>query len=97
MNKKVQSLQKEFPKNEVVIQHFGSEGSLNLSDTVKVHYRNYKAYLDKVDYYILEGDKNTWYGVASDFKYDYLMGTIKDTYIDSFNRKMKVTNKTKMI
>jgi len=83
----------KFPKNEVTIETIKKVGSLNCSQNVIVHHRDYKGYLDTVVHYVLTGDKNAWYGIKSDFKYDQLMNKVKEIYVDSFGRKMKVTKK----
>ena len=80
----------EFPKNEITIQTIKKIGSLDCSQSVEVHHRDYKGYLDSVTHYVLSGDKNVWYGIKTDFKYDQLMNKVKDVYIDSFGREMKV-------
>ena len=80
----------KFPKQETTIVTDKKNGSLNGVLNTTVHYRNYKAYLDKTNHYTISGDKNAWYGISSDFKYDELMNKIKDVYFDSFGREMKV-------
>ncbi len=81
----------EYPKREVTIETFKKVGDLTHSSKSIVHYRDFKGYLDKVLYYTIEGDKNAWNEIKVDFKYDEMMGKVKDFYTDSFGRKMKVT------
>jgi hypothetical protein len=81
----------EFPKQETTIFTDKKNGSLTGILNATVHYRNYKGYLDKIDHYTISGNKNAWYGISSDFKYDYLMNKVKPFYLDSFKRKMIVT------
>jgi hypothetical protein len=83
-------VKKQFPKSEVTIETIKKVGSLDCSQNVIIHYRDYKAYLDTVVYYIITGNKNSWYEIKSDFKYDQIMNKVKDVYFDSFGRKMKV-------
>ena len=80
----------QFPKSEVTIETTKKVGSLDCSQNVIIHYRDYKAYLDTVAHYIITGDKNSWYEVKVDFKYDQIMNKVKDAYYDSFGREMKV-------
>lgn len=55
-----------------------------------IHFKNYRGDLDKTDYYTLEGDRNAWYDIKVDFKYDYMMNQVKKEYKDTFNRILKV-------
>jgi len=87
---KIMNFKTEFPKKEITIETFRKVGSLIGDEKVIVHYRNYRAYLDKVNHITLSGDKNVWYGVKSEFLYDTLMNSVKKVYTDSFGRKMKV-------
>lgn len=81
----------EFPKKEVTIAREVSVGSLIHNDLATIHYRDYKGYLDSIQYIILEGSQNAWFEVKADFLYDTLMGTVKGAYSDSFGRELKVT------
>lgn len=83
----------KFPKNEVTIETIRKVGSLNCTQNVIIHYRDYKGYLDQVVYYVITGDKNSWYDIKADFKLDEIMGKVKTFYLDSFGRKMKVNKK----
>jgi hypothetical protein len=80
-----------FPKKEITIETIKKTGSLTCDSTSKIHYRNYKGYLDAVQHIILEGDKNAWYGVKYDFLYDTLMNKVKHFYKDFDGRELKVT------
>ncbi len=55
-----------------------------------IHFRDYKSYLDKVQHITLTGSENAWFEIKADFLYDNLMGVVKDSYKDSFNRVMNV-------
>ena len=81
----------EFPKKEIIIETTKKVGSLTCDSSSKIHYRNYRGYLDTVQHIILEGNKNAWYGVKSDFLYDTLMDTVKNSYKDFDGRELKVT------
>ena len=81
----------EFPKQQVIIETIKKVGDLTHISESLVHYRDFKGYLDKVVYYTIKGDKNAWNEIKSSFKYDEMMGKVKDVYTDSFGRKMKVT------
>tara|TARA_R110002095_G_scaffold208713_1_gene194658 strand:- start:278 stop:547 length:270 start_codon:yes stop_codon:yes gene_type:complete len=81
----------EYPKKEITIEAIKTVGSLSINESCKIHYRNYLGYLDSVNHIILEGDKNTWFGIKHDFLYDTLMNTVKKEYIDVFNRSIKVS------
>ena len=83
----------EYPKKEITIVTNVKVGSLISDNNVEVHFRDYKGYLDTVQYIVLEGPKNAWFEIKHDFLYDTLMGKIKDFYSDSFDRKLKVTIK----
>lgn len=80
----------KFPKKEVTIETLKKLGSLTADHKAIVHFRDYKGYLDSVQYITLEGDRNAWDGVRSDFMYDQLMGSVKGSYKDSFGRVMNV-------
>lgn len=80
----------EYPKKEITIETTKKVGSLIADHKAVVHYRNYRAYLDEVNHIILTGEKSAWYGIKGDFLYDTLMNSVKDVYIDSFGRQMKV-------
>tara|TARA_R110001632_G_C11184251_1_gene401199 strand:+ start:408 stop:677 length:270 start_codon:yes stop_codon:yes gene_type:complete len=80
----------KFPKKEIIIETIKKVGSLTCDSNCKIHYRNYKGYLDTVEHIVLKGDKNAWYGVKSDFLYDTLMNTVKGFYKDSYGRELKV-------
>lgn len=80
----------EYPKQETIIETIKEKGSLMCNHKAIIHYRNYQGWMDSIDYYTITGDKNAWYDIKVNFKYDYLMGQVKDTYLDSFGRKMKV-------
>ena len=80
----------QYPKKEITIETIKTIGSLMADHKAVVHYRDYKGYKDSVDYIRLEGDKNAWYGIKTDFLYDTLMDKVKDVYSDSFGRKMIV-------
>ena len=80
----------DFPKKEIIIETIKKVGSLTCDSNSKIHYRNYKGYLDTVQHIVLEGDKNAWYAVKSDFLYDTLMNTVKGSYKDSYGRELKV-------
>lgn len=79
-----------YPKKEVTIAKEKRTGCLMQDYKAIIHFRNYKAYLDEVEYITLEGPLDAWYLVKSDFMYDQLMNKIKDFYIDSFGRVLKV-------
>ena len=80
----------EYPKKEITIETTKKVGSLIADHKAVVHYRNYRAYLDEVNYITLTGEKSVWYGIKGDFLYDTLMDNVKDVYTDSFGRQMKV-------
>lgn len=81
----------QYPKKEITIETIKTIGSLIADHKAIVHYRNYKGYKDTVEYIKLEGDKNAWYNIKTDFLYDTLMNKIKNVYSDGFGRTMKVT------
>jgi len=81
----------EYPRQETIIETIKQVGSLACNHKAIVHYRNYQGWLDNVDHFQIEGDKNAWYEIKGDFKYDYLMDRVKSEYKDSFGRVMKVT------
>ena len=81
----------QYPKKEITIETIKTIGSLIADHKAVVHYRDYKGYKDSTDYIRLEGDKNAWYGIKTDFLYDTLMDKVKDFYTDSFGRVMNVT------
>ena len=81
----------EYPRLETTIETIRKAGSLVCNHKAIVHFRNYQGWLDSVDYITLEGDKNAWYGIKNDFRYDYTMCKLKEVYKDEFGRKMKVT------
>jgi hypothetical protein len=83
----------EYPKKEITIVTNVKVGSLIADNNVEIHFRDYKGYLDTIQHIILEGPKNAWFEIKHDFLYDTLIGTIKDFYSDSFDRKLKVTIK----
>lgn len=89
----MKAFKNEFPKKEITIVTNVKVGSLIADNDVKIHFRDYKGYLDTVQHIILEGPKNAWFEIKHNFLYDTLMGTVKDVYSDSFNRKLKVTIK----
>jgi|TARA_R100000084_G_scaffold108855_1_gene72818 hypothetical protein len=80
----------KFPKKEIKIEKTTKVGSLIADQKVVIHYRNYIAYLDKVNYITLTGEKNAWYEIKNDFLYDTLMNKVKEVYKDSFSREMTV-------
>jgi hypothetical protein len=81
----------EFPKSEVTIETIKKSGDLaKISQKSKIHYRDYKGYLDCVYHYTLIGDKAAWYSIKSEFKYDYLMNRVKPEYKGEFGRTLKV-------
>ena len=79
-----------YPKVEIFIETQKSN-SLSRIGSAKIHFRNYNVNEEKIDYYILDGEKNAWHEIKVDFLYDQMMGKIKPEYKDSFNRKMTVT------
>ena len=81
----------EFPKKEVTIVTDKKVGCLMSDSTATIHYRDYKGYLDAVQYITLDGARNAWHEIKNDFFYDTLMNQVKDVYTDSFNRTLKVT------
>ena len=83
----------KYPKLETTIETIRKRGSLTVNHDAIVHFRHYQGWLDKVDYFIIEGYKNAWHEIKVDFRYDYMMGKVKKSYTDSFGRKMKVTQK----
>lgn len=83
----------EFPKKEITVVTNNKVGSLIKNDNATIHYRDYKGYLDTVQHIVLKGSRNAWFEIKQDFLYDTLMGTVKGVYLDSFNRKLKVTIK----
>lgn len=83
----------EFPKKEVTIETIKNVGSLTADHIAVIHFRDYKGYLDTVQYITLEGSRNAWDGIRSDFMYDQLMGKVKSSYSDGFGRIMNVTVK----
>tara|TARA_B110001452_G_scaffold233652_1_gene211574 strand:- start:1039 stop:1311 length:273 start_codon:yes stop_codon:yes gene_type:complete len=80
----------EYPKKEITIETTKEVGSLIADHKSVVHYRNYRGYLDSVNYITLTGDKSVWYGIKSDFLYDTLTSNVKEFYCDGFGRKMTV-------
>jgi len=80
----------EFPKKEITIVTDVKIGSLTSDNNATIHYRDFKGYLDTVQHIVLKGSRNAWFEVKQEFLYDTLMGTVKDTYSDSFNRELKV-------
>ena len=83
----------EFPKKEITVVTDVKVGSLTSDNNATIHYRDFKGYLDTVQHIVLKGSRNAWFEIKNDFLYDTLMGTVKDTYSDSFNRKLKVSIK----
>lgn len=79
-----------YPKREIFIETIKTN-SLNRIGNAKIHFRNFNVNEEKIDYYILEGEKNAWYEVKINFLYDQMMCKIKNEYKDSFNRVMTVT------
>jgi hypothetical protein len=79
-----------YPKREIFIETIKTN-SLNRIGNAKIHFRNYNVNDDKIDYYILEGEKNAWHEIKVDFLYDQMMCKIKNEYKDTFNRVMTVT------
>ena len=79
-----------YPKREIFIETIKTN-SLNRICKAKIHFRNYNVNDDKIDYYILEGEKNAWHEIKVNFLYDQMMCKIKNEYKDTFNRKMIVT------
>ena len=86
----------QYPKKEITIETIKTIGSLIADHKAVFHYRDYKGYKDSTDYIRLEGDKNAWYGIKTDFLYDTLMDKVKDVYADSFGRKMRVEKSKQM-
>ena len=86
----------KYPKNEVTIETIKKVGSLDCSQKVIIHHRDYKGYLDAVVHYVITGDKNVWPGIKSNFKYDQLMNKVKNIYVDSFGRNMEVILKKQL-
>lgn len=80
----------EYPKKEITIETFNKKGSLKLDQNCKIHYRNYRGYLDSVNHIVIEGEKNAWYEIKDNFLYDTLIDNVKDVYTDTFGRIMKV-------
>ena len=81
----------EYPKLETTIETIRKKGSLTVNHEAIIHFRHYQGWLDKVDYFVIEGAKNAWHEIKIDFRYDYTMNKVKGSYVDSFGRKMKVT------
>jgi hypothetical protein len=79
-----------YPKREIFIETIKTN-SLNRIGKAKIHFRNYNVNDDKIDYYILEGEKNAWHEIKVNFLYDQMMCKIKNEYKDTFNRVMTVT------
>jgi len=79
-----------YPKKEVTIAKEKRTGCLMQDYKAVIHFRDYKAYLDEVQYITLEGPLDAWYLVKADFMYDQLMNKIQDFYTDSFGRVLKV-------
>ena len=88
--KKYKKFSNQFPKKEVTIETIKKRGSLIADHKAIIHFRDYKGYLDTIQYITLEGSRNAWDGIRSDFMYDQLMGKVKDSYSDSFGRVMNV-------
>ncbi len=80
----------QFTKKEITILTNVKVGSLMANNNVEIHFRDYKGYLDTIQHIVLEGPKNAWFEIKHNFLYDTLMGTVKEIYSDSFNRKLKV-------
>ena len=83
-------LTNEYPKKEITIITNVKTGSLISDNTAEIHFRDFKGYLDTVQHIVLTGSRNAWHEVKNEFLYDTLMANIKETYKDSFGRKMKV-------
>jgi hypothetical protein len=82
-------MQSQYPKREIFIETIKT-GSLSRIGKAKIHYRNFNVNDDKVDYYILEGDRNAWHDIKVNFLYDAMMQKIQNEYKDTFNRLMTV-------
>ena len=80
----------EFPKKEITIITETKIGSLIADNQSIIHYRDFKGYLDSVQHIVLVGPKNAWFEIKHQFFYDTLMGRVKNSYKDSFNRELKV-------
>jgi hypothetical protein len=83
----------KYPKKEITVITNVKIGSLTSDNNSVIHYRDFKGYLDTIQHIILKGSRNAWFEIKNEFLYDTLMGTVKDTYSDSFNRKLKVSIK----
>jgi hypothetical protein len=82
-------MQSQYPKREIFIETIKTS-SLSRIGNAKIHYRNFNVNDDKVDYYILEGDRNAWHDIKVNFLYDAMMQKIQNEYKDTFNRLMTV-------
>ena len=79
-----------YPKREILIETQKSN-SLARIGKAKIHFKDYNVNEDKINYYILEGERNAWHDIKIDFLYDYMMDKLKNEYKDQFNRVMIVT------
>ena len=78
-----------YPKREILIETQKSN-SLARIGKAKIHFKDYNVNEDKINYYILEGERNAWHDIKIDFLYDYMMDKLKNEYKDQFNRVMIV-------
>jgi hypothetical protein len=72
----------EYPKKEITIITNVKIGSLTSDNNAEIHFRDFKGYLDTVQHIVLTGSRNVWHEIK--------MANIKETYKDSFGRKMEV-------
>jgi hypothetical protein len=79
-----------YPKCEIFIETQKSNSLSRIGNAI-IHFRNYNVNEEKIDYYILQGERNAWHEIKVNFLYDQMMEQIKPDYKDSFNRIMTVT------
>ena len=79
-----------YPKRETFIETQKSNSLARIGKAI-IHFKNYNVNDDKIDYYTISGDRNSWYDVKVNFNYDYMMNQVKNEYKDTFKRIMTVT------
>lgn len=89
----LQQLRKDLnqPKYELKTVRVSKKGSLSGLGKGLGTFKNYNDYNETLDVYELTTDDyNSFYGTKGNFKYDYIMGKVKDVYSDEFGRKVYV-------
>ena len=89
----LQQLRKDLnqPKHELKTIRVSKKGSLSGLGKGLATFKNYNNYNDTLDMYELTtNDYQAFNGIKGNFKYDYMMGEVKDVYSDEFGRKVYV-------